>query len=192
MAQFVDAFPGISAALLDHARRPKRAYRTIADAFRPVLLCVDLPEAGAGVDGLLLRLPRGRLQIFRILCVNDDPKQGGPARLRWRIQRERAYKTSPWRELRGWFARRRFRGQEAVVIPDQLDPAGIMAEPVVRLHADGLYRVSAQLDVNGTVVAELEQRFLVGAPARPAEQVSGWRPALPIPRDHEALVGAPR
>jgi len=192
MVQLVDAFPGISAALLDHARRPKRAYRAVTEAFRPVMLTVDLPEAGAAVDGLLLRLPRGRLQIFRILCVNDDPNQRGPARLRWRIQRERAYKTSPWRELRGWFARRRFRGQETVAIPDQLDPAGIMAEPVVRLHADGLYRVSAQLDVDGKIVAELEQRFLVGAPARPSDQVSLHRPLLPIARDHEALVGAPR
>jgi beta-mannosidase len=188
--QLVDSFPAITAAVVDHARRPKRAFRTVADAFAPLFLTVDLPENEAAVDGLLLRLPRGRLQHLRIVLVNDDPGQQGRARLRWRIQRERAYQTSWWREVRGWFAKRRFRGQDWITIPDQLDPAAVIAEPVVRLHADGVYRVTAELEVAGHVVAEMECRFLVGDPPRPSEQVSAGRPGRPVPRYQEALAEA--
>ena len=186
--QLTDSFPAISGAILDHARRPKRAYRAVADAFAPLYLTADLPENDAAVDGLLLRLPRGRLQYLRIVCVNDDPNRHGRARLRWRIQRERAYQSSWWRELRAWFARRRFAGQEIVTIPDQLDPAGIIAEPVVRLHADGLYRVSAQLEVAGQVIAEMEQRFLVGDPPKASERPNADRSDQLAPRQQEALA----
>ena len=192
IAQLVDGFPAISAAVLDHARRPKRAYRTVAESFVPLFLTVDLPENDADVDGLLLRLPRGRLQYLRIVCVNDDPNRQGRARLRWRIQRERAYQSSWWRELRAWFAKRRFSGQDWVTIPDQLDPASVIAEPVVRLHADGLYRISAELEVSGQAVAEMEQRFLVGDPRRPSRRVSGDRADRLAARYQEALAEARR
>ena len=81
-------------------------YAVVSAAFTPLFLSVDLPENQAAVDGLLLRLPRGRLQHLRIVCINDDPQRHGRARLRWRIHRERAHATSLWRELRGWFAKR--------------------------------------------------------------------------------------
>ncbi len=170
--QLVDCFPGITWAILDHARRPKRAYRAVAEAFAPLLLVADLPERESAVEGLLLRLPRGRPHRLRIVCVNDDPHQQGAARLRWRVVRERAWRSAWWRRIQGRFARRRFRGQETVEIPTASDPAAILAEPVLRFHADGLYRLSAQLEVAGTVVAQLEQRFVVGAPALPAARVS--------------------
>jgi hypothetical protein len=190
--QLVDNFPAITAAIVDHARRPKRAYRAVADAFAPLFLTVDLPENQAAVDGLLLRLPRGRLQHLRIVCVNDDPQRHGPARLRWRIQRERAYKTSIFREVRGWFAKRRFRGQDRITIPDQLDPAAVIAEPVVRLHADGVYRVTAELEVSGQVIAQMEQRFLVGDPPRPDGRLSAGQPGRPAARYQETLAEARR
>jgi len=153
---------------------------------------VDLPENQAAVDGLLLRLPRGRLQHLRIVCVNDDPRFDGRARLRWRIERERAYETSWWRELKAWFARRRFSGHDWITIPDQRDPATVIAEPLVRLHADGLYRVTAELDIGGKAVAHMEHRFLVGDPPRASEQVSAARPGQLAPRDQEALAEARR
>lgn len=190
--QLVDGFPAISASVLDHARRPKRAYRAVADAFASLYLTVDLPERDADVDGLLLRLPRGRLQYLRILCVNDDPNQGGRARLRWRIQRERAYQSSWWREVRAWFAKRRFSGQGWITIPDQLDPARVIAEPVLRLHADGIYRMSAELEVSGQVIARMEQRFLVGDPPSPSRRLSAGRPDRQAARDREALAAARR
>jgi len=192
VSQLVDGFPAISAALLDHARRPKRAYRSVADAFAPLYLTVDLPENQAAVDGLLLRLARGELQHLRIVCINDDPTLEGRARLRWRIERERAHETSVWRELRGWFARRRFSGNDWITIPDQRDPAMVVAEPLVRLHADGLYRVTAELDVAGKPIAHMEHRFLVGDPPRPSERVSATRPGRLAPRDQEALAEARR
>ena len=191
VSQLVDSFPAISGSIIDHARRPKRAYRAVADAFAPLFLTIDLPENQAAVDGLLLRLPRGRLQHLRIVCVNDDPKQHGRARLRWRIERERAHETSLWREVRGWFAKRRFRGHDSITIPDQLDPAAVVAEPVVRLHADGIYRVSAELDVSGRVIARLEHRFLVGDPPRP-ENLSASRSGRLAQRVPEPLVQARR
>ena len=192
ITQLVDAFPAISAAVLDHARRPKRAFRAVADAFAPLYLTVDLPENDASIDGLLLRLPRGRLQLVRIICVSDDPGRQGQARVRWRIQRERAHQTSWWRELRAWFAKRRFAGQAAVTIPDQLDPAAVIAEANVRLHADGIYRVSAQLDVRGEIIAQMEHRFLVGDPPAPSSRPSGVRPDRRAARHQEALAEARR
>ena len=192
VAQLVDGFPAISASIVDHGRHPKRAYRAVADAFRPLVLTVDLPERGAAVDGLLLRLPRGRLQHLRIVCVNDDPDRSGRTRLRWHIERERAQTTSFWRELRSWFARRRFRGHDWVIIPDQLDPAAVLAEPVVRLHADGLYRLTAELESRGEVIVAMEQRFLVGDPARPSERLSATPSGRLAPRDREVLVPARR
>ncbi|HVH64529.1 MAG TPA: glycoside hydrolase family 2 TIM barrel-domain containing protein [Candidatus Acidoferrum sp.] len=192
IAQLVDSFPAISMAVLDHARRAKRAYRAVADAFAPLFLTIDLPENDADVDGLLLRLPRGRLQYLRIVCVNDDPARQGHARLRWRIQRERAYQSSWWREVRAWFAKRRFSGQDWITIPDQLDPASVIAEPVVRLHADGLYRIRAELEVAGEVIAEMEQRFLVGDPPRRPRRVSADRAGQRVARHQEVLAEARR
>ena len=192
VAQLVDSFPAISGAIIDQARRPKRAFRGVADAFAPLYLTVDLPENDAAIDGLLLRLPRGRLHYLRIVCVNDDRNRQGRARLRWRIERERAYQSAWWREIRAWFARRRFSGQELVTIPDQLDPAAVIAEPVVRLHADGLYRVSAQLEVSGQVIAEMEQRFLVGDPAAPSDWVSGDQADRLAPQVQAELAQARR
>jgi beta-mannosidase len=190
--QLVDSFPAITAAIVDQARRPKRAYRTVGDAFAPLYLTVDLPENQAAVDGLMLRLPRGRLQHLRIVCINDDPGRHGRARLRWRIERERAHETSVWREVRGWFAKRRFRGQDWVTIPDQVDPAMVLAEPVVRLHADGVYRITAELDVSGQVIAQMEQRFLVGDPPRPSERVSAGQLGRPDQRTVAPLAEARR
>ena len=190
--QFVDGFPAISASILDHARRPKRAFRAVSEAFAPLYLTVDLPEKDAAVDGLLLRLPRGRPQYLRILCVNDDPNRFGQARLRWRIERERAYQSSWWREVSAWFAKRRFSGQAWITIPDQLDPAGAIAEPVLRLHADGIYRMSAEVEVGGQVIAQMEQRFLVGDPPAPSRRVSAGRPDRMAARTREALAEARR
>ena len=190
--QLVDSFPAITASIVDHARRPKRAYRAVAEAFTPLLLTIDLPENQAAVDGLLLRLPRGKLQHLRIVCVNDDPGRHGRARLRWRIERERAHETSWWREVRGWFAKRRFKGHDWITIPDQLDPAAVIAEPVVRLHADGVYRVTAELEVSGQVISQMEQRFLVGDPPRPSEEVTAGRLSQRARRDQEVLAEALR
>jgi beta-mannosidase len=192
IAQLVDAFPAISAAILDHARRPKRAFRAVAEAFAPLYLTVDLPENDASIDGLLLRLPRGRLQHVRIICVNDDPARQGHARVRWKIQRERAYQSSWWREVRAWFARRRFAGQATVTIPDQLDPPAVIAEANVRLHADGVYRVTAELDVKGEVVATMEHRFLVGDPPVVTPRSSAARPDRQAAHYQEALAEARR
>jgi beta-mannosidase len=179
--QLVDCFPGITWSILDHSRRPKRAFRAVADSFAPLLLVADLTEEETGVEGLLLRLARGRPHTFRILCVNDDPGQSGPARLHWRVARERAKDLTIWRRVRGRFARHRFGGQETVQIPEHVDPAAVLAEPVLRLNADGLYRLTAELEVAGRTVAVLEQRFLVGDPARPLRRISEDRRAQPIP-----------
>jgi hypothetical protein len=190
--QLVDSFPAITGSIVDQARRPKRGYRAVSDAFTPLYLTVDLPENQAAIDGLLLRLPRGRLQHLRIVCINDDPGRHGRARLRWRIERERAHETSLWREVRGWFAKRRFRGQDWVTIPDQLDPAAIIAEPVLRLHADGVYRVSAELEVSGQVIAQMEHRFLVGDPPRPSERLSADQSGRLAQRAPQPLAEARR
>jgi len=160
--QLVDCFPGISWSILDHARRAKRAYRTVTEAMAPIVLVADLPPGG--VDGLLQRIARDRPNRFRIVCVNDDPHQRGRARLRWSVVREGARGVPWWRRLRAGFARRRFHGQALVELPDSTQIAAVLAEPVLRLRAEGLYRLVAELEADAGVVARLEQPFLVGAP----------------------------
>ncbi len=190
--QLVDGFPGITWAIVDHARRPKRAYRAVAEAFAPLLLVADLPSEHTAVDGLLLRLPRARPHHLRIVCVNDDPALRGPARLHWRIVREHARQIPWWRRVRGHFAKHRFRGEESIELPGSEDPAVVLAEPVVRLHADGLYRLSAELEMAGQVVAQLEQRFLVGDPAASESAVSEAEPEPAPGLAEEAQLAAPR
>ena len=188
IAPFVDPFPAISPAIVDHARRPKRAYRAVSDAFAPLLLTVDLPDE-SGSDSPFPQLGRGRPYRLRLLIVNDDPECHGVARLRWQVDRERGPQSGWWRAARGWFARRRFRGQLWVTIPDQTEPAAVVAEPLIRLHADGLYRLSAELDLNGRRLALMDERFLVSEPPARERRISEGRVArLPFDRPAPAAV----
>jgi len=185
IAPFVDPFPAISGSIVDHARRPKRAYRAVSDAFAPLLLTVDLPDE-AGSDSPLPQLGRGRPYRLRLLIVNDDPECQGVARLRWRVDRERGPESGWWRAARGWFARHRFRGQLLVTIPDQTEPAAVVAEPLIRLHADGLYRLSAELDLNGTRLALMDERFLVSEPPARGRRISEDQAGRRLPSDRQA------
>jgi beta-mannosidase len=185
LAPFADPFPAISAAIVDHARRPKRAYRAVCDAFAPLLLTVDLPDEAAG-DSTVPLLGRGRPYRLRLLIVNDDPNQRGVARLRWRVDRERGPQSDWWRAARGWFARRRFRGQQWVTIPEQTEPAAVVAEPLIRLHADGLYRLFAELEVGGDRVAVMDERFQVAAPPHRGQGITEGRAARLLASDQPA------
>jgi beta-mannosidase len=164
--QLVDGFPGVTKSILDHARRPKRAYHAVREAFAPVLLVAELPEDEAEADGLLIRLPRGRPACLRVVCINDDPNRHGVAQLRWRVSRRGGPGLSWWRRLRARFARRRFRGETRIELPESTEPASVIAEPVLRLQADGLYRLTAELESKGELIATLDQPFLVGDPPR--------------------------
>src|SRR5207253_1661986 len=74
--QLVDPFPGITPAVVDHARRKKRAYRVLAEA---------------------------------------------------------------------------------------TEPAAVLAEPILRFQADGVYRLFAELEAADGVLATVDQRFAVGS-----------------------------
>jgi len=188
--QLVDCFPAISASILDHARRPKRAYHAVREAFAPVLLVAGLPDGEAEPEGLLIRLPRGRPYRFRIVCVNDDPSRHGAAQLRWRVSRRGGPGLGFGRRLRAGFARRRFRGEAVIEMPESSEPARVIAEPVLRLQADGLYHLTAELEVGGQVLATLDQPFLVGDPPRRAPSLSeAPAPAAArAPAERSALV----
>ena len=151
-----------------------------------------LTQGGGCPAGLLARLVRGRPHRLLLVIVNDDAEQRGIARLRWRVDRERGPQADWWRAMRGWFARRRFRGQDWVTIPDALDPATVVAEPLVRLHADGLYRLAAELEVNGRTVATMDERFLVADPPTRAEGFSADRAARRAPSGQPAPVTSRR
>jgi len=73
------------------------------------------------------------------LSASMTSARHGRARLRWRIERERAHETSAWREVRGWFAKRRFRGHDWITIRTNWT-GGRHRGARVRLHADGVYR----------------------------------------------------
>ena len=163
--QLVDPFPGITPAVVDHARRKKRAYRVVAEAFRPVLLIAEALESEARTDAFLTRVRRGRPLRLRLLCVNDDPARRGPARLRWRVTRERAGMLPWWQRVRGRLHRHRFRGQEPVELPLATEPAAVLAEPILRFQADGVYRLFAELEAADGVLATVDQRFAVGSAA---------------------------
>jgi beta-mannosidase len=188
--QLVDCFPGITASILDHARRPKRAYRAVAEALKPVLLIAEA-DAQAQVDGLLTRLPRGRPLRLRLVCVNDDPGRRGPAQLRWRITPERAGRLTVWQRVRGRLARRRFRGQDMVDLPLSTEPAAIVAEPILRFQADGVYRLAAELEAAGETLATLDHRFTVGI-AQPASSGSREVALERVPTDAMAAASPGR
>jgi len=172
VSQLVDCFPAISASILDHARRPKRAYHAVRQAFAPMLLVAGLPDGDAEAEGLLIRLPRGRPTRLRIICVNDDPSRHGPAQLRWRVSRRGGPGLRLARRLRAGFARRRFGGEAVIELPESIEPARVIAEPVLHLQADGLYHLTAELEVAGQILASLDQPFLVGDPPRRSRVVS--------------------
>lgn len=175
--QLVDSFPGITPAIVDHARRPKRAYHAVAQAFAPTVLIADLPDAEAGVEGHLVCLPRGRVHRFRVICVNDDPQRSGRARLHWRLTREQGGPITWVRRLGAGLRRQPVSGTETVMLPGAMDPAMVLVEPVFRLSASGLYCLSAELEQQGALVAQLRQRFLVGmVPPRPVRP-SAWQPS---------------
>lgn len=174
--QLVDAFPGISPAILDHARRPKRAYRAVLEALRPVVLIAEPADRSLRAEGSVILLPRGRPLRLRLLCVNDDPGRRGMGRLRWRITRERAGALPWWQRVRGRLTTRRFSGQETVELPLATEAAVIVAEPMLRFQADGFYRLSAELEAGGATLATLEQRFKVGAAAPPTRPDPGALP----------------
>jgi beta-mannosidase len=175
--QLVDCFPGLTPAILDHARRPKRAYHAVAQAFAATILVADLPAGDAGIEGLLLCLPKGRVHRFRIICVNDDPGRGGRARLHWRLTREQGGPITWVRRMAAGLRRQPTAGTETIMLPGAMEPAMVVAEPVLRLNASGLYRLSAELELQGTVIAQLDQRFLVGVP-RP-EPLNSSAPSAP-------------
>ena len=108
-------------------------------------------------------------------------------KIAWRIERERAYETSWWRELRAWFARRRFSGRDWITIPDQRDPAMVIAEPLVRLHADGLYRVTADLEAEIRAFDAERQEFVNGL--RDGRTVADATDATERPTTDEAASG---
>ena len=176
--QLVDCFPGITAAIVDHARRPKRAYRAVSEALRPVVLIAEALEGEARTDAFLARVPRGRPLRLRLLCVNDDPSRRGPVRLRWRVTRERAGVLPWWQRLRGRLARRGFRGQEVVELPLATEPAAVVAEPILRFQADGVYRLSAELEAQDGTLATLDRRFAVGVAPSPSNQARDADPDL--------------
>jgi beta-mannosidase len=72
-----DPAPAISWSVVDWRRRPKAAYRVLADAMRPVLICAKYPEAGYA-EGATFSLP--------IFVVNDLARDLGPLDWIWEVR----------------------------------------------------------------------------------------------------------
>lgn len=101
---FTDGWPAITWSVLDYYRLPKAGYQALAEASRPVRLCLDLEPAGEPQDeaeggvpsgftlahGFHLAWPEtGRIKLDLHL-VNDDYRLSGPVTIRWWLQARRA------------------------------------------------------------------------------------------------------
>ncbi len=97
---FTDGWPAITWSVLDYYRQPKAGYQALAEASRPVRMCLDLepdgPDEAAAGSGLTLNhgfhlvWPEGGRIKLDLHLVNDDYRLSGPVSVRWWLQARRA------------------------------------------------------------------------------------------------------
>jgi len=171
----VDPFPGIGFGMLDAARRPRPAYAALREAMAPLRLIADpagfTPLRPAGF-GYMPDTPVG----VRLVVVNDDPGVSGPARIRWWVGRHRSPAArSGLTVLRDAARRKSFSGEVACALPTAGEPALQATALSLPLSAEGDYRLEAELEVGGRVLASAALDFVV------AEELPGERPQPAVP-----------
>ncbi len=148
---FTDGWPAITWSVLDYYRLPKAGYQALAEASRPVRLCLDLdPQGGlTAAHGFHLVWPEDGQLNLGLYLVNDDYRLSGPVTVRWRLE------PGPGAGRLAWL-RRLPAGRAALALP-RADEGAVLAASI-RWPAPraGAYRFRAevrqgrrQLDQNG-------------------------------------------
>ena len=171
--QLVDPFPGIGFGVLDYERRPKAAYQALAGAMRPVRVLLD-PTGYTPLDPFGFGYQPGTPIALRILAVNDDPAQGGPAQVRWTLQRVSAPHMDRAARLRDTLRRKSYSGTVPLTLPSAAEPALAVAMVSLPVDAEGTYHFEAQLVAGRETLDEAELEVLVAE-------------SLPAPRPHPRL-----
>jgi beta-mannosidase len=172
---FTDGWPAITWSVLDYYRLPKAGYQALAEASRPVRLCLDLdPQGGLTVPrGFHLAWPEAGQLNLGLYLVNDDYRLSGPVSVQWRIQ------PRPGSGLRGLLRRWAGRlpaGQVTVDLPPA--DAGASLVQTIQLPAPraGAYQFRAQVSQGRRRLDENSFEFRVGEEpvhARPVRHVPG-------------------
>ena len=165
---FTDGWPAITWSVLDYDRLPKAGYQALAEASRPVRLCLDLDPRGglSPTHGFHLTWPaEGQLNLGLHL-VNDDYRLSGPVNIRWWLE-VRPERGSGWRGVVNRL-RRLPAGRLAAELPRADQGAQLLRSiqwPAPRI---GAYRFRAQVRQRGRLLDENGFEFRVGAePGRP-------------------------
>ena len=182
---FTDGWPAITWSVLDYYRLPKAGYQALAEASRPVRLCLDLdPRGGLTLThGFHLTWPEDGQLNLGLHLVNDDYRLSGPLTVRWWLEARREPGSS-WRGLLN-----RLRPLPAGHLSTELPPAGEGARLLQSIQwpapRAGAYRFRAQARQRGRLLDENGFEFRVGAePAR--THIARRVPGLLINRVYQA------
>lgn len=160
-----DGFPAITWSVLDYSRLPKAGYQALAEASRPVRLCLDL-EDGYSVERVfhLLFAPGGWLRVHLYL-VNDDYRLGGRVRVRWWLER-RLGRSGLWRRVPAWLRRRLGRwtsgGQASLRLPRADEPSRWVGLVQLPLRRSGEFALSTEVTQGSRVLDENSLELRVG------------------------------
>jgi hypothetical protein len=163
---FTDGWPAITWSVLDYYRLPKAGYQALAEASRPVRLCLDLdPQGGLSpAHGFHLVWPEDGQLRLGLHLVNDDYRLSGPVIVRWWIE---ARPGSGLRSLLRWLNRLPA-GHLAAELPRADQGARLVQSIQMPAPRPGAYRFHTQVRQGRHVLDENGFEFRVGAePARP-------------------------
>jgi beta-mannosidase len=172
---FTDGWPAITWSVLDYYRLPKAGYQALAEASRPVRLCLDLdPQGGLTIPRAFhLAWPEDGQLRLDLYLVNDDYRLGGPVSIRWWLE-ARPARGLPG--LLGLFGRRRHAGQALVDLPPADEGARLVQSLQLPAPQTGAYRFRTRVRQGRRTLDENGFEFRVGAEqihARPPRRVPG-------------------
>jgi beta-mannosidase len=164
---FTDGWPAITWSVLDYYRLPKAGYQALAEASRPVRLCLDLdPQGGlSSARGFHLVWPEDGQLRLGLHLVNDDYRLSGPVTVRWWLQ---ARRDPGLRGLLRVLGRILPAGHLAVDLPRADEGARLVQSIQLPAPRTGAYRFRVQVRQGRRALDENGFDFRVGAePARP-------------------------
>jgi len=171
---FTDGWPGITWSVLDYHRLPKLGYAALAEASRPVRLCIDPHDNFHVEDGFRIVYPENGEMRITLHLVNDDYRQRGQVRVKWRLERQG--RTALGRLLNRVV---RVLRQEGTTVDLPAADAGALpiGSLTVPLRNAGDYVLHTEVVGAAGVLDYNSLRFRVGEP-RPRQRISralpGW------------------
>ncbi len=155
---FTDGWPAITWSVLDYYRLPKAGYQALAEASRPVGLCLDLEPGFTVEGGFHLAYPVGATLAAALYLVNDDYRLGGQVAVTSWIER---------RDRRRFNWIRQLLSRRVTTSLPRADEGSKLAESLaLPLKRAGEYTLRAQVKQGRTVLAENHLDFRVGAARR--------------------------